>query len=172
MLFWWKGSAHLLPAPNSTFLTSGWTHWSVYRPSISVWHHIHHIKAQQMVCMIRKANHKQWSHPAGFHYGALLWQIIIILLLLSTYDNKELAKILPHKSRCLLLQVVSGIGSTRGCLTGNDTGDETILPLLRYPLYQLGNPQLRIFRPNWFLTLVRPGKEQPPDTVQFRIPME
>ncbi|KAI9523582.1 hypothetical protein NQZ68_026524 [Dissostichus eleginoides] len=43
---------------------------------------------------------------------------------------------------------------------------------LLYPLYQLGNPQLRIFRPNWFLTLVRPGKEQPPDTVQFRTPME
>ncbi|XP_045893551.1 39S ribosomal protein L23, mitochondrial isoform X4 [Micropterus dolomieu] len=43
---------------------------------------------------------------------------------------------------------------------------------LLYPLYQLGNPQLRIFRPNWFLTLVRPGKEQPPDTVQFRIPLE
>ncbi|XP_055365687.1 39S ribosomal protein L23, mitochondrial isoform X2 [Betta splendens] len=43
---------------------------------------------------------------------------------------------------------------------------------LLYPLYQLGNPQLRMFRPNWFLTLVRPGKEQPPDTVQFRIPME
>uniref|UniRef100_A0A8C7ZCQ5 Uncharacterized protein n=1 Tax=Oryzias sinensis TaxID=183150 RepID=A0A8C7ZCQ5_9TELE len=36
------------------------------------------------------------------------------------------------------------------------------------PIYQLGNPQLRIFRPNWFLTLVRPGKEQPPDTAQFR----
>uniref|UniRef100_A0A3B3CHV5 Large ribosomal subunit protein uL23m n=1 Tax=Oryzias melastigma TaxID=30732 RepID=A0A3B3CHV5_ORYME len=41
-----------------------------------------------------------------------------------------------------------------------------------FPIYQLGNPQLRIFRPNWFLTLVRPGKEQPPDTVQFRVPME
>ncbi|XP_011491241.3 39S ribosomal protein L23, mitochondrial [Oryzias latipes] len=40
------------------------------------------------------------------------------------------------------------------------------------PIYQLGNPQLRIFRPNWFLTLVRPGKEQPPDTAQFRVPME
>ncbi|XP_034071771.1 39S ribosomal protein L23, mitochondrial [Gymnodraco acuticeps] len=48
------------------------------------------------------------------------------------------------------------------------------MPVTRvlYPLYQLGNPQLRIFRPNWFLTLVRPGKEQPPDTVQFRTPME
>ncbi|XP_061629363.1 large ribosomal subunit protein uL23m isoform X1 [Phyllopteryx taeniolatus] len=43
---------------------------------------------------------------------------------------------------------------------------------LLYPFYQLGNPQLRLFRPNWFLTLVRPGKEQPPDTVQFRVPME
>ncbi|XP_075996839.1 large ribosomal subunit protein uL23m [Genypterus blacodes] len=43
---------------------------------------------------------------------------------------------------------------------------------LLFSVYQLGNPQLRIFRPNWFLTLVRPGKEQPPDTVQFRIPME
>ncbi|XP_041965148.1 39S ribosomal protein L23, mitochondrial [Alosa sapidissima] len=43
---------------------------------------------------------------------------------------------------------------------------------LIYPLYQYGNPQLRIFRPNWFLTLVRPGKEQPPDTVQFRVPLE
>ncbi|XP_053304437.1 39S ribosomal protein L23, mitochondrial [Spea bombifrons] len=43
---------------------------------------------------------------------------------------------------------------------------------LIYPLYQLGNPQLRIFRPNFHMTLVRPGKEQPPDTVQFRIPVE
>ncbi|RXM35621.1 39S ribosomal protein L23, mitochondrial [Acipenser ruthenus] len=46
------------------------------------------------------------------------------------------------------------------------------VPLPRYPLYQLGNPQLRIFRTNFFMTLVKPGKEQPPDTVQFRIPME
>ncbi|KAJ8271461.1 hypothetical protein COCON_G00103200 [Conger conger] len=41
-----------------------------------------------------------------------------------------------------------------------------------YPLYQFGNPQLRVFRSNFFLTLVRPGREQPPDTVQFRIPIE
>lgn len=41
-----------------------------------------------------------------------------------------------------------------------------------YPLYQLGNPQLRIFRTNFCLTLVRPGKELLPDTVQFRVPME
>lgn len=43
---------------------------------------------------------------------------------------------------------------------------------LLYPIYQYGNPQLRIFRPSWFLTLVRPGKEQPPDTAQFRVPLE
>ncbi|XP_066524285.1 large ribosomal subunit protein uL23m [Hoplias malabaricus] len=41
-----------------------------------------------------------------------------------------------------------------------------------YPLYQLGNPQLRIFRPTFDMTLVRPGKELPSDTVQFRISME
>ncbi|XP_034626174.1 39S ribosomal protein L23, mitochondrial [Trachemys scripta elegans] len=41
-----------------------------------------------------------------------------------------------------------------------------------YPLYQLGNPQLRIFRPNFFMTLVRPGVTQPEDTVQFRISMQ
>ncbi|XP_073460803.1 large ribosomal subunit protein uL23m isoform X1 [Aquarana catesbeiana] len=41
-----------------------------------------------------------------------------------------------------------------------------------YPLYQLGNPQLRVFRTNFFMTLVRPGKEMPSDTVQFRIPIE
>ncbi|XP_046715823.1 39S ribosomal protein L23, mitochondrial isoform X2 [Silurus meridionalis] len=41
-----------------------------------------------------------------------------------------------------------------------------------YPLYQLGNPQLRIFRPTFSMTLVRPGKPQPQDTVQFRVSME
>ncbi|KAM5138910.1 large ribosomal subunit protein uL23m [Mantella aurantiaca] len=41
-----------------------------------------------------------------------------------------------------------------------------------YPLYQRGNAQLRVFRTNFFMTLVRPGKPQPPDTVQFRIPIE
>ncbi|EPY78790.1 39S ribosomal protein L23, mitochondrial [Camelus ferus] len=42
----------------------------------------------------------------------------------------------------------------------------------QYPLYQLGNPQLRVFRTNFFIRLVRPGTAQPEDTVQFRIPME
>uniref|UniRef100_A0A8C5K0E7 Large ribosomal subunit protein uL23m n=1 Tax=Jaculus jaculus TaxID=51337 RepID=A0A8C5K0E7_JACJA len=41
-----------------------------------------------------------------------------------------------------------------------------------YPLYQLGGPQLRVFRTNFFIKLVRPGTAQPEDTVQFRIPME
>ncbi|XP_036284724.1 39S ribosomal protein L23, mitochondrial [Pipistrellus kuhlii] len=41
-----------------------------------------------------------------------------------------------------------------------------------YPLYQVGGPQLRVFRTNFFIQLVRPGTAQPEDTVQFRIPME
>ncbi|XP_045677008.1 39S ribosomal protein L23, mitochondrial [Phyllostomus hastatus] len=41
-----------------------------------------------------------------------------------------------------------------------------------YPLCQLGGPQLRVFRTNFFIQLVRPGSAQPEDTVQFRIPME
>nr|7QH7_U Chain U, 39S ribosomal protein L23, mitochondrial [Homo sapiens] len=41
-----------------------------------------------------------------------------------------------------------------------------------YPLYRLGGPQLRVFRTNFFIQLVRPGVAQPEDTVQFRIPME
>lgn len=42
----------------------------------------------------------------------------------------------------------------------------------RYPLFQLGGPQLRIFRPNFFMLAVRPGVPQPEDTVQFRVSME
>lgn len=42
----------------------------------------------------------------------------------------------------------------------------------RYPLYQAGGPQLRVFRTNFFIRLVRPGTAQPEDTVQFQIPME
>ncbi|XP_012507412.1 PREDICTED: 39S ribosomal protein L23, mitochondrial [Propithecus coquereli] len=41
-----------------------------------------------------------------------------------------------------------------------------------YPLYQLGGPQLRVFRTNFFIQLVRPGTAQPEDTVQFRIPLQ
>ncbi|XP_068004424.1 large ribosomal subunit protein uL23m [Melanerpes formicivorus] len=41
-----------------------------------------------------------------------------------------------------------------------------------YPLYQLGGPQLRIFRPNFYMLAVRPGVPQPEDTVQFRVSMQ
>ncbi|KAM8807455.1 large ribosomal subunit protein uL23m [Eudromia elegans] len=41
-----------------------------------------------------------------------------------------------------------------------------------YPLFQPGGPQLRIFRPDFFMTLVRPGVPQPEDTAQFRVSME
>ncbi|XP_049676750.1 39S ribosomal protein L23, mitochondrial isoform X1 [Accipiter gentilis] len=41
-----------------------------------------------------------------------------------------------------------------------------------YPLFQLGGPQLRIFRPNFFMLAVRPGVPQPEDTVQFRVSMQ
>lgn len=73
----------------------------------------------------------------------------------------------------LLLRWVNKWRSTRG-----DPGvlcsvsDTDASPSPRYPLYQLGNPQLRVFRTNFFIRLVRPGTAQPEDTVQFRIPME
>ena len=36
------------------------------------------------------------------------------------------------------------------------------------------NPRLqaRIFLPNWFIKVVRPGNEQPSDTVQLHVPLE
>lgn len=36
-----------------------------------------------------------------------------------------------------------------------------------YPIYQRGNPQLRIFLPNFWLKLVRPEYEQPKNVVKF-----
>ncbi|XP_055627780.1 probable 39S ribosomal protein L23, mitochondrial [Toxorhynchites rutilus septentrionalis] len=41
-----------------------------------------------------------------------------------------------------------------------------------YPIYQRGNPQLRVFLPNFWLKLVRPEHEQPPNVVQFACSME
>ncbi|NWI99390.1 RM23 protein, partial [Crypturellus undulatus] len=41
-----------------------------------------------------------------------------------------------------------------------------------YPLLQPGGPQLRLFRPDFFMVLVRPGVPQPEDTAQFRVSME
>ncbi|OAD52912.1 putative 39S ribosomal protein L23, mitochondrial [Eufriesea mexicana] len=41
-----------------------------------------------------------------------------------------------------------------------------------YPLYQKGNPQLRIFLPNFWLKLVKPEHNQPKNVVQFHCSME
>ncbi|XP_012876448.1 PREDICTED: 39S ribosomal protein L23, mitochondrial [Dipodomys ordii] len=62
--------------------------------------------------------------------------------------------------QCLGMQCAPGLHLT------------TVVSPRRYPLYQLGGPQLRVFRTNFFIQLVRPGTPQPEDTVQFRIPME
>lgn len=36
-----------------------------------------------------------------------------------------------------------------------------------YPIYQRGNPQLRVFLPNFWMKLVRPEYEQPKNVVRF-----
>ncbi|CAL7938853.1 unnamed protein product [Xylocopa violacea] len=41
-----------------------------------------------------------------------------------------------------------------------------------YPLYQPGNPQLRIFLPNFWMKLVKPETNQPKNIVQFHCSME
>ncbi|KAJ8912882.1 hypothetical protein NQ315_011205 [Exocentrus adspersus] len=41
-----------------------------------------------------------------------------------------------------------------------------------YPIYQKGGPQLRVFLPNFWLKLVRPPHEQPPNVVVFSCSME
>ncbi|KAJ8951671.1 hypothetical protein NQ318_012212 [Aromia moschata] len=41
-----------------------------------------------------------------------------------------------------------------------------------YPIYQKGGPQLRVFLPNFWMKLVRPTYEQPPNVVQFACSME
>ncbi|CAD7081373.1 unnamed protein product [Hermetia illucens] len=41
-----------------------------------------------------------------------------------------------------------------------------------YPIYQRGNPQLRVFLPNFWLKLIRPAHDQPPNIVQFHCSME
>lgn len=41
-----------------------------------------------------------------------------------------------------------------------------------YPLYQRGNPQLRVFLPNFWMTLMRPELEQPKNVVQFSCSMQ
>lgn len=41
-----------------------------------------------------------------------------------------------------------------------------------YRLYQRGGPQRRVFLPNFWLKLVKPVHEQPPNVVQFQCSME
>lgn len=41
-----------------------------------------------------------------------------------------------------------------------------------YPLYQRGNPQLRVFLPNFWMKLIRPTHSQPENVVQFACSME
>lgn len=42
----------------------------------------------------------------------------------------------------------------------------------RYPIYKKGNPQRRIFLPNFWMKLVRPLYKQPTNIVQFITPTE
>nr|CAD7455373.1 unnamed protein product [Timema tahoe] len=43
---------------------------------------------------------------------------------------------------------------------------------VRYPLYQRGNPQLRVFLPNFWMKLVEPVHKQPNNVVQFIVSTE
>ncbi|XP_070384140.1 large ribosomal subunit protein uL23m isoform X2 [Dermacentor albipictus] len=44
--------------------------------------------------------------------------------------------------------------------------------MLAYPLYVKGNPQLRIFLPNFWMKLVKHEKPLPPNEVKFIIPVQ
>lgn len=41
-----------------------------------------------------------------------------------------------------------------------------------YPIYQRGNPQLRVFLPNFWMKLIRPIEEQPKNVATFSVSME
>ncbi|XP_034482432.1 39S ribosomal protein L23, mitochondrial [Drosophila innubila] len=41
-----------------------------------------------------------------------------------------------------------------------------------YPIYQRGNPQLRVFLPNFWMKLVRPTEDQPANVVTFAVSTE
>ncbi|XP_014229355.1 probable 39S ribosomal protein L23, mitochondrial [Trichogramma pretiosum] len=41
-----------------------------------------------------------------------------------------------------------------------------------YPIYQKGNPQLRVFLPNFWLKLVKPELKHKPNVVEFHCSME
>lgn len=42
----------------------------------------------------------------------------------------------------------------------------------RYPLYQHGNPQLRVFLPNFFMKLIKPKEPVAPNVVTFQVSPE
>lgn len=46
------------------------------------------------------------------------------------------------------------------------------LLIFRYPIYQRGNPQLRVFLPNFWMKLVRPPPRQLPNIAHFQCSME
>ncbi|XP_022671703.1 39S ribosomal protein L23, mitochondrial-like [Varroa jacobsoni] len=41
-----------------------------------------------------------------------------------------------------------------------------------YPIYRRGNPQLRVFLPNFFMKLVRSKVDHPPNIVHFVVPVQ
>ncbi|TMW45940.1 hypothetical protein DOY81_008975 [Sarcophaga bullata] len=41
-----------------------------------------------------------------------------------------------------------------------------------YPIYQRGNPQLRVFLPNFWMKLIKPFEEQPKNVVTFSVSMQ
>lgn len=41
-----------------------------------------------------------------------------------------------------------------------------------YPIYHRGNPQLRVFLPNFWMKLIRPPHNTPDNTVHFAVSME
>ncbi|CAL4114070.1 unnamed protein product, partial [Meganyctiphanes norvegica] len=41
-----------------------------------------------------------------------------------------------------------------------------------YPVYQRGNPQLRIFLPNFWMKLIKPRDNQPANVVNFKVSMQ
>ncbi|XP_011875282.1 PREDICTED: probable 39S ribosomal protein L23, mitochondrial [Vollenhovia emeryi] len=41
-----------------------------------------------------------------------------------------------------------------------------------YPVYQRGNPQLRVFLPNFWMKLIAPKRKQPPNIVTFCCSMQ
>ena len=47
-----------------------------------------------------------------------------------------------------------------------------LIVTFRYPLYQRGNPQLRVFLPNFWVKILKPEKKLPSNVVKFGCSME